>query len=728
MRGDLTALRLDLAQHGYPPVPVTSPWAKGVESPGKAPKLVAWQKICRDASEAEIASWEVRLPDHGNTGILCGDVVAIDIDILDEELANKIEVHARQRLGDTPLRRVGQAPKRLLVYRTDQPFTKLATGAFFKDGKRCLVEALASGQQFVSSGGHPGGFDYAWTSDTPLQVTASDLPTVSGGQVAAFLDECTTIMRFARAVPDQGGGGALPRATGRPLSAPPVQAWCGVEGNRPPRELVAEALRWVPCGELDYVQWITIGHSLCAALGDDGGDLWVRWSDGYAQNDRATSARKWRSFNTCRSSHRTLFSWAERRGWKGWPSADREGPSVDEAHPGDQPHANGKGESVPAGGMRPLLAPLAAYDPANEPPQIVRGVIGAGQVITMIGGPGCGKTTLACLLAVCVASGTPWMGFETEPGPVVYVSAEAPVAAHKRLTAACMELNLDPAALPIMVMPQALFLDDFDLVSRVIGETQAFLEHVQRPALSLVILDTFARCIAGADENSAEHVGTAVVTIDRLKRELGCAVIPLHHPSKANPTQGRGSSAMPGAVDGEIVIVRETSIADAIGTISPGKPNRDLELFQPVNFRLKPVDLGHDGRGDMVRTVIAVEEGGSAMPMRAPITGQTKIAFDALVAAIAAHGEALPGHPKYPPHVIGVKVENWRAVFYDRYLGENPEQEGNEVDMSTTPKWTSKNEAKMKAFQRGGQKLIAAGHVGISQPFAWLIKKVDTWT
>ena len=62
-------------------------------------------------------------------------------------------------VGDAPVR-FGQAPKRLRVYRTAEPFTKLSTAGYRLPGdepgaKAHKVEILAAGQQFVAYGVHP---------------------------------------------------------------------------------------------------------------------------------------------------------------------------------------------------------------------------------------------------------------------------------------------------------------------------------------------------------------------------------------------------------------------------------------------------------------------------------------------------------------------------------------------------------------------------------------------
>src|SRR3546814_2049301 len=59
---------------------------------------------------------------------------------------------------------------------------------------------------------------------------------------------------------------------------------------------------------------------------------------------------------------------------------------------------------------------------------------------------------------------------------------------------------------------------------------------------SLIVVDTVARALAGADENSASDVGRLVDAFDWLKSQWGCAVLPIHHTghSQDAKTRGRG--------------------------------------------------------------------------------------------------------------------------------------------------------------------------------------------
>lgn len=179
--GDAAAQLLD---NGYEPIPI---------KPGqKAPALNRWTSVVID--EAAIEAWLVR---HGSCGVglRTGNLIGVDIDILDPDRAHEAQVLAVQRFGET-LVRVGRWPKRLLLYRTETPFAKMKAGQ---------IELLGLGQQFVAFGCHPGtGQPYSWPlGETPLEVPLSDLPVIDRTAAAAFL---------AEAVPASEGAARRPRS------------------------------------------------------------------------------------------------------------------------------------------------------------------------------------------------------------------------------------------------------------------------------------------------------------------------------------------------------------------------------------------------------------------------------------------------------------------------------------------------------------------------------------
>jgi hypothetical protein len=148
-------------------------------------KQIYWQKWNRRCSEPpsheQITAWQQKYPGHG-LAILCGwSCIAVDIDSLDVRQAKHIERLARRHLGETPLKRIGQYPKRLLVY-------AVAPGHVISSSSVGSVDLIADNRYFVAFNLHPkAGRPYRWIGYSPATVPVAALPPVTPAQVARFL-------------------------------------------------------------------------------------------------------------------------------------------------------------------------------------------------------------------------------------------------------------------------------------------------------------------------------------------------------------------------------------------------------------------------------------------------------------------------------------------------------------------------------------------------------------
>lgn len=306
---ELNDLRVALRRNGYRPVPVAGAHI-AMKSAGKRPLMKAWETVCASADEEEIARWARAQRNCTNTGLLCGDIVGIDIDVPVQELAANVEAAAREILGDTPLKRIGRAPKLLLVFRPDEPFDKLQTPELvLPDGTVTRVEVLATGQQFVGFGIHPDTkAEYQWPLKSPLEVGAQDLPVISREQCKALLTQAESLLRQA------GAHSQVEHKQGERLG----RKLAGLGARQAPsREVVLEALAHVGNDDLSYDEWIRVGFALYHGLGDAGRDAWEEWSAQSSKNDPAVTADKWPSFAQARNiTVGTLFWLAARNGWR----------------------------------------------------------------------------------------------------------------------------------------------------------------------------------------------------------------------------------------------------------------------------------------------------------------------------------------------------------------------------------------------------------------------------
>lgn len=179
-----TENRLQLIENGYLPIPVN----------GKRPRISNWSKIV--ATAASVTAWERGYADHLNTGILTGQVVAVDVDAPDEGVAARLSELVRSVPGgEDALCRVGRAPKALYVFRAQEPREKASTPVYIANGHRCQVEVLGAGQQFVAFGVHPDtGRPYEWIGSSPLDVGLEDLPVIGHDDLDRLLTDAEKIL------------------------------------------------------------------------------------------------------------------------------------------------------------------------------------------------------------------------------------------------------------------------------------------------------------------------------------------------------------------------------------------------------------------------------------------------------------------------------------------------------------------------------------------------------
>lgn len=116
------------------------------------------------------------------------------------------------------------------------------------------------------------------------------------------------------------------------------------------------------------------------------------------------------------------------------------------------------------------------------------------------------------------------------------------------------------------------------------GDPERFLATVDALQPQLVVIDTFARAMAGADENSAMEVGRFISMIDEARERCGTSSLILHHPAK-NGLGYRGSGAIAGAADLLAVLSEDESVPGSL-TLTYDDV-KDFEEPAPRHFQLR---------------------------------------------------------------------------------------------------------------------------------------------
>ena len=349
------------------------------------------------------------------------------------------------------------------------------------------------------------------------------------------------------------------------------------------------------------------------------------------------------------------------------------------------------------------LESFASIEPVLSGSWIIKGLLPSSGLAVLYGEPGCGKSFLALDAALHVAAGRPWAGKRVKQAGVVYIAAEGAGGFRKRVVAARQHYDL-PADTPF-----ALIVTPPDLGSEA-GDATALIDAIRRQSAAigfrpgLIIIDTLARSMEGADESSSRDMGLFVGNAGRIERELGVLVLAVHHSGKDIERGMRGSSALHGATSAEW----EVSGEEGDRTFRVAKM-KDAEGGETFVFRMFQVEVGRDEDGDPVTTLVAEVSGAlkhdetSKRNGRKPLTGQRAEFVKALRMALDDMG-SIPAPNDHVPAGQKVVTRKQLALYADKlgFLSE------------------VKESARRPTLDRHVRTLAGDGHIGQWGETLWL--------
>jgi archaellum biogenesis ATPase FlaH len=227
---------------------------------------------------------------------------------------------------------------------------------------------------------------------------------------------------------------------------------------------------------------------------------------------------------------------------------------------------------VPIARQRPLF--LRAIDLHRLPPLrwLVEGELPAESLAVLYGESGAGKSFIALDYALRLAH---------EGKTVVYAANEGLSGYAKRVEAWCTHhRRAQPSRLLFYTYPVNLISSDD--VDRFAGHMER-LEEMGLSAPVLVVVDTLAMSMIGADENSARDMGLALASCRQLIDRLGATVLLVHHSGKVGLFE-RGSSALRGNAD----VMLRVAAADDVVVLECTKM-KDAEAPRPRYLALRSV-------------------------------------------------------------------------------------------------------------------------------------------
>lgn len=233
-------------------------------------------------------------------------------------------------------------------------------------------------------------------------------------------------------------------------------------------------------------------------------------------------------------------------------------------------------ELDPIGELLAELIPACELDSIPAPVPLVDGILDRNSLVRVIGTSGHGKSFFMIDLSAHVALGAAWNGHECAQGVVVYMVAEG-VAGIRARVRAWEQHHGAELGHSVLFLPRAV---------QVMNQTDwlVWVAAMARLRPALIVLDTQARVTVGANENEAKDMGVVVDRADLLRNETGACVSLIHHKGRQGE-HGRGSTAVPAALDAEISVTKQGK--SRITVLS--EKQKDREDFSPISLELTSV-------------------------------------------------------------------------------------------------------------------------------------------
>jgi hypothetical protein len=470
-----------------------------------------------------------------------------------------------------------------------------------------------------------------------------------------------------------------------------------VSNPDPQRSIAAirAALVIIPNPEKDWDEWNRIGMAVWRASGGSGAglDAWSEWSAKHPCNGRTDSCdARWQHYfesPPTKIGFGSLYYEARKIRPLFVPPFD---PIPDEnggdgkATEGDLPF------EAPA---RPRILTMRQLDALPPPEWLVDGLIPEKSLVVPFGPPKAGKTFVVLSWALHVAAGAPWFGRAVKQGAVVYIAGEGTGGLSLRLRAmrAAYDISVDA---PLFVVPRAV---NFRLESAVADLVALVRVTVGDMTVAMVVIDTLARAMPGADENSAQEVGLVIAGCDLVRDTLGCTVVPIHHSGKDVARGARGTSALRGAWDTALEIAGSGKRVTM--TVVDQK---EAEAGQRLVFRMDTVAVGI-GRTSLVPMLNEAPNADQVEKecRRPEPGGQAGMMLRTLRDLMAGPESAiLPPFSDLPSGDIrGLSVLIWRRGVYEKMP-------------------TVEADARRQAFGRGLQTLMQKNLINVKDPWVWL--------
>jgi hypothetical protein len=360
-------------------------------------------------------------------------------------------------------------------------------------------------------------------------------------------------------------------------------------------------------------------------------------------------------------------------------------------NPGYKSHgSNDNGKEKPRSEPRIKLIPFKEIKLSGRRRYLVKGLVPHVGLCVVWGPPKSGKSFSVFDLVLHNALGWKYRGRRTQQGAVIYCSFEGQSGIEARVEAFRQKhLSTYHDDIPFYIEPVNLNLvreyrDLIKAIRATLGDTKPVV----------VVLDTLNRSLQGS-ESSDEDMTNYIRAADGIREAFNCAVIIVHH-CGIDGTRPRGHTSLTGACDAQLAVKRDGdgNIEVKVEWMKDG-PEGDT-----IYSRLESVTVGKDDDGEAINSCVIVPADTIATRLR--LTGDKRLALDALQEAIAEVGKKVPGNTRIPDKLT-CPVSVWKGIFSQRKIGD-PDKPDN----------------KRRAFVRAAEALQSGHIIGISDDLVWL--------
>jgi hypothetical protein len=368
------------------------------------------------------------------------------------------------------------------------------------------------------------------------------------------------------------------------------------------------------------------------------------------------------------------------------------------AEPDPEPHAPQVERFTPDKTGLPLVY-FCDIKPALTGDDFVEGLLIRAAMSVIYGPSNCGKTFLMADLALHVALGWKWWGRDVTQGAVIYCALEGAFGIRNRVAAFALHHGLDGQEIPFAIIPVALnILDPEADTDRLISAVEEAAGKLGMP-VSLVVMDTLSRAIAGGNENSPEDMGRLVANSDKIRQVTGAHIAWVHHSGKDQALGARGHSLLRAATDTEIEISRTDADSPSIARVTK---QRELEIDGVFTFSLHRVELGLNQRGKPVTSCVVEPAEEGPAKARVSLTNGEAMALRILHDVMATQPVQAPYQASQAGVTVATSKQAWRETFFARSTADS-------------------HEAKKKAFNRAADGLAQKGQIGVHHDAVWAV-------